>query len=680
MLKELGKIFTMQLKIVLASKCFWFIVLLIIVIVSFFRINLENKSVYDEKEKEFKLVVKDVKEKNNQYTVILEEKEKLITYIKDFPYNVGDIVIVKGNLEKIKNNTIPNIFNYRKYLQSRGIYWQLNINEIKLFSKNNNLWNRIKINIKTRIDKYQYKEYLYAFILGDTSYFNNDIKNEYQIIGLSYILAIGSLQVMTLVKVLEKIEKKLRIKKRKKVIVNALIIILYIIFTNKIIGVLRSGLCYILKSILDYLKIKVRYYNIILIVGILLLIINPHYLNNMGFLYSFTISLWVSLLKKRISGNYFKRLFTISLIAFITSLPITMYSNYEINFLVIIFSFLLVPIFNFIVFPLCIIVLIFPFLSFVLTFVITLLEHVIHFFSQINFLTFVFKKPSMILVILYFIIIFSSFYKKKYYFILFIFLFIHHNINSIVKKDIITFLDVQEGDSIVIKSYNSLALIDTGGSNNYEYSEKIVKYLKSLGISKIDKLFLTHGDMDHLGSSYNLIDKIKIKSVYFNNNAYNNNEKKLINILINKKIPYDKISNYTYQINNYTLKVKSYNLNSENDSSMIIDVQNKNYKLLLTGDATVNTENKLMSDIALSKYHVLKVGHHGSKTSTGDKFYNTINPDIAIISVGDRNIYHLPNYEVMNRIKNSKVYLTSEEGSITLRFLKDKVLLETCPP
>ena len=679
MLKELGKTFIMRLKIILQYKYFWFIVLSIIIIISFFRINLKNNSKYSKEEKEFKLVVEEKHKKNDQYIITFKAKERIIYYTKDFPYNVGDIVIVKGDLEKIKKTTIPNTFNYQKYLQSRGINWQLNIKEINLLKENSSLWNNIKSKIILRIEKYQHKEYLYAFILGDTSYFSDDIKDKYQIMGLSYILAIGSLQVMTLIKVLEKIENKMKIRKRNKLIVNTLIIILYIMFTNKIIGVLRSGLCYILKSILDYKKIKVRGYNIILIIGIFLLIINPNYLNNIGFVYSFSISLSISLLKKRIKGTYYKRLLIVSLIAFIVSIPITIYSNYEINFLAIVFSFLLIPVFNFVIFPLCIIVLIFPFLSFILTIVISILEYIINLLSKINFLTFVFKKPSMILVLLYFIIIFLSFYQKKYSIFFLIILFIHHNINLIIKEDLITFLDVNEGDSIVVKSNNSLILIDTGGSNNYEYSDSITKYIKSLGIGKINKLFLTHGDMDHLGSSYNLIEKIKVDNVYFNNNAYNDNEKRLINLLINKKIPYQKISNYIYQMNDYLIKVKSYNLNLENDSSMIMDIENKNYKMLLTADATINTEKVLMNDVNLSKYNLLKIGHHGSKTSTSDIFYNAVNPDISVISVGNRNIYHLPNYEIMNRIRDSKVYLTSTSGSITL-FFKDKVILKTCPP
>ena len=680
MLKELGKTFLQQLKIILQYKYFWLIFFLLIMIISYGRIGIETKSKYSSEEKEFELVVLEKKYQNDKYVITFKGKEKIISRMEEFPYDIGDIVNVKGSLEKVSNNTIPNLFNYQKYLQSREIYWQLKINEIFLVKKNNNLWNSIKKEILSRIDRIEHKEYLYAFLLGDTSFFSEEVKTKYQINGLSYILAIGSLQIMMILKGLEKIEKKIKIKKGLKIFINILIIIFYFRITNYVIGVLRSGICYIIKSLLNYKKIKYKYYNIILLIGIILMIINPNYINNVGFLYSFFISLGISILNKKIKGIYLKRLFQISFIAFTIGLPITIYSNYEINFLSVFFSFFIVPIFTFLVFPLCIIVFIFPFINFIFNFVISFIEYIINFFLNISFLTFIMKKPSMFIIIIYYLVIALFFMNKKNLIFFILLLFFHHNINSIAKEDLITFLDVKEGDCILVKSNNKVVLIDTGGSTYTEYSDEIIKYIKSLGVSKIDKMFLTHGDMDHLGSSYKLVDKIKIDYVYFNVNEYNYNEKELINLLDIKKIPYQKIGTFFYKLNNYTIKIKSYNLNTENDSSMMISIKNGGFKMLLMGDATINSEKKLMSEYDLSKYDVLKIGHHGSKTSTGQNFYNKINPDISIISVGNTNIYHLPNYEILERINDSKAFLTSKSGSITLKFSNKKIFLEECPP
>ena len=652
MLKELGITFLQILKKTLQYKYFWWIILLITIMVSLCRINLNRDSKYNEKEKMFQLKVIEKTKKNNQYTIVLKGKEKIISQLDNFPYDVGDIIFIKGSLEKINNNTIPNLFNYKKYLQSREIYWKLRIDESKLLKKNANLWNNIKKKIISRIDSYNYREYLYAFILGDTSYFESNIRYQYEITGLSYILAIGSFQVMIIIGFLEKVEKKIRVKRRKKVIINIIVIILYIFFTNKTIGVLRSGLCYILKSILNYKNIKVSSYNISLIVGIVLLTINPYYLNNVGFLYSFSISLAINLLREKIKGNYIKRLFTISIIAFIVGFPITIYNNYEVNFLAIIYSFLLVPIFSFIVFPFSIIVFFFPIFSFIYDNVIFIIENIINIFSKIDFLTFVFRKPSMLIVLFYFIITYWSFYQKKLIYILISVMVIHYNINSLVKENLIAFLDVKQGDSIVIKNNNQVALIDTGGNNYNDYSDEIVKYFKSLGISRINKIILSHGDNDHIGGSINLVNNFKAEKVIFNCDEFNELEEDLIKILDKKKIPY---YSCIKELNLNDIKLfflQTRNYHNENDNSNVIYTEIDGYKFIFMGDAGINREKDVLAKYNISNIDVLKVGHHGSKTSSSESFINEINPKYSIISVGKKNRYGHPNKEVLNILED----------------------------
>ena len=99
----------------------------------------------------------------------------------------------------------------------------------------------------------------------------------------------------------------------------------------------------------------------------------------------------------------------------------------------------------------------------------------------------------------------------------------------------ISFLDVGEGDSYIIKNRNVVYLIDTGGSIYYNYSSNTIKYLKSLGIDKINALIITHGDYDHMGEAINLVNNFKVEKVIFNCGTYNNLEKELIKVLDKKK-------------------------------------------------------------------------------------------------------------------------------------------------
>ena len=581
-------------------------------------------------------------------------------------------------MKKIKNNTIPNLFNYNKYLQSKGIYYELKISEIKLVEKNKSLLNTLKIKIENRIRKIPYAEYLYAFILGNTSYFSVDTRNNYQFLGLTYLLTIGSFQVMMIVHFFDKMLLRMKCKKKKRLIIIFIFLCIYIFLTNGMIGVLRSSLCYIIREILKYFKIKYRYLNILMLVAIILLFLNPYLIDNTSFQYSFIISIFINLKRKWIKGGFIKKIFMLSLIANFASLPISVYYNFEFNFFSIFLSIIIIPIFNYCIFPLAIIVFFFPIFSNIFQFLVSFLEQIISFFSSLPILYFVFRKPNILLIIIYYFYFFKTTNIRCFLFHSIIVITLYLNFNKIFDERLITFLDVNEGDACVLKLRNNVYLFDTGGGNHVDYSESIIKYIHSLGINKIHKLFLSHGDLDHLGSSYNLVKKIKIENVYFNSNSYNQNELELIKILENSNISYQKIMNYSFSFNEVNFNIQSFNLKEENDSSMIFNIidTKADIKILLMSDATYDTERIYMQNNDISNYTILKVGHHGGKTSTSKYFINKVMPIYSVISVGRNNRYGHPNKEVLDNLEKSKIYRTDQDGSIMFKIKNNKLKIE----
>ena len=115
---------------------------------------------------------------------------------------------------------------------------------------------------------------------------------------------------------------------------------------------------------------------------------------------------------------------------------------------------------------------------------------------------------------------------------------------------------------------------------------------------------------------------------------------------------------------------------------MIFNIIDKktNLKILLMGDATINTERLYMQDNDITNYHILKVGHHGSKTSSGRDFVHNINPRYSVISVGRNNFYGHPNKDVLKNLDNSKIYRTDQDGSIVFKMKNNKLKIETCIP
>ena len=118
----------------------------------------------------------------------------------------------------------------------------------------------------------------------------------------------------------------------------------------------------------------------------------------------------------------------------------------------------------------------------------------------------------------------------------------------------------------------------------------------------------------------------------------------------------------------------------ENDNASVIYTKLNNYKFLFMGDAGVEVEQDLIKKYNLQDIDVLKVGHHGSKTSSSNNFIDEINPKYGVISVGKNNRYGHPNKEVINNINNSKIYRTDEDGSIMFKIKNNKLEIETCSP
>ena len=157
-----------------------------------------------------------------------------------------------------------------------------------------------------------------------------------------------------------------------------------------------------------------------------------------------------------------------------------------------------------------------------------------------------------------------------------------------------------------------------------------------------------------MGEAINLVNNFKVEKVIFNCGEYNDMEQELIKVLDKKKIPYYScIKELNIDDNKlYFLNNKDYG--NENDNSSVIYTELNNYKFLFMRDAGVEVEEDLIEKYILQDIDVLKVWHHGSKTSSSNDFINDINPKYSIISVGKNNRYGHPNKEVLNSLDDSK--------------------------
>ena len=183
-----------------------------------------------------------------------------------------------------------------------------------------------------------------------------------------------------------------------------------------------------------------------------------------------------------------------------------------------------------------------------------------------------------------------------------------------------------------------------------------------------------------MGEAINLVNNFKVEKVIFNCGEFNELEQELIRVLDKKKIPYYSCIKGLNIDDNKLYFLNNQDYGNENDNSSVIYTELNDYKFLFMGDAGIEVEENLKKKYNLKDIDVLKVGHHGSKTSSSKEYIDEINPKYSIISVGKNNRYGHPNKEVIDNLIDSKIYRTDQDGSIMFKIKNNKLKIETCSP
>lgn len=619
-----------------------------------------------------------------QCTYYLQTEEEKLDYQKTL--KLGITIKLTGELTEPLNNTIPNTFNYKKYLYNHQIYYLMNVEDINIINNKENIFYKIKNLVIKRINQSpKTSKYLKAFILGDISEVNSEVYKDYQTLGVSHLFAISGMNITLFATIILFILKKLKVPENPRYIITILFLFLHLFLTAFSPSVFRATLFFVFLSVDKIFYTHIKTLNIYLFTLAILIFINPFILYDIGAEYSLITSLGLILASDKINDkSYLKNLFKVSLVALLFSLGITGINFYEINVLSLINNLIFVPFVSFIVYPLSLLTLILPFLDSVLHFFIVILEWLSTLFSKVA-LSFLIPKTSYIFWFIYYLalIIFIKTNRKFYILLIILMLTFNRFKNSFDKNNYVYFLDVGQGDSSVIITSNQkeVIMIDTGGKleyfkedwqkkdSSYQISDNTIIFLKSLGIKRLDLLIITHGDEDHAGEALNIIKSLKVKKVLLN--SHDNSLEALIrnnsNVVSNYESNYLKILNYQ-------------DYHDENANSLVTYLNINNYKMLFMGDATQKQELDLLTKYKLTDIDVLKVGHHGSNTSTNEEFINIIKPRNCIISVGKNNKYGHPKQSVLDILNDCHIYRTDKIGSIEIKIKNDKLLIKTINP
>ena len=589
----------------------------------------------------------------NNYFVLQTITGRYYVYNESNTFEVFDILKVNGEVSKTAFTYYESQFNFNEYLRSYGVNKTISSSSINTYFLS--LF-RIKSLIKNNLVLYD--ETTQSIL--STLLFNLSTSKEYSSLinsnNLNYYLSISSFHVYFLLEISEKL---LGIKyKDKTVQVSSIVFsILFLIISNYKLSLIKL----VILKILTYLnynkfKIKRKREELLGITFLFIGIIFPSYLKSSSFYYSLPLYLLLTY-SKEASKSFRKdkrKGFYIILIN-LYFIPLFLIDNGYFCLLSLPFSLLISPIII-IIFILGVLGLLVP-LGSILKVFSKGLYCILYYFDKINLKIYSSYFNEAFILIYYLcllVIIYLIETKRKKKIVSSILVMASTLIFSLIPLEsqltsYIAFINVGQGDSTLIVNRGRYYLVDTGGVTNNDLAKNtLIPYFKKKGIYHLDCLFITHSDYDHCGAKDSLIANFKINEVIENNDF--------------------KVKNFV-DISFTNLNVYSSLWNEPNDTSLVLYTTINDKKILLMGDAPSSIEKRIVSDYPNLQVDYLKLGHHGSNTSSCYEFLNAYKPKINIISCGLNNKYNHPNDEVLNRLNRLSLNYrrTDKEGTIVLK-------------
>ena len=587
-------------------------------------------------------------------------------------------------------------FNYRDYLYKQNIHFILEatyISECRKTSLSLVQWilllRQQAILGVTEMFPEQSGAFMNALLFGDRQQMTFEVEEQYQQFGLVHLLAISGSHIVLLMVIVYFILLRSGVTREIATVCLIFFIPIYMILAGASPSVIRASITGVLMLIAFMCSIRLSSLDALSITAICMLIFDPYLVFNIGFQFSFVGSFALLLSAPLLleSGNgVIRNSIYISLISQLVSTPILLYHFGYYSPYSIFLNILYVPFLSLIVLPCSIIILIclpiIPFLakSFanVLSIGLNLSNDFLSYCESLPFTRLNFGQTPILLVALYCVSIISVLMvwerrisKGMVFIFAGIFLFIstgHYVYPYFRESGSVTFLDVGQGDAILIRlPYDQeIYLIDTGGTirlNKEEWQRKkhefsvgndiLIPYLQKEGIKKIDKLIVTHGDADHIGAAQELLSNITVKEVVFGRKEQEAIlEKAVKKQALEKEVKISEVGEgESWRVNEaeFFVLAPTGKERSENNASIVLWAKLGGITWLFTGDLEEEGEKGLVATYPDLRADVLKVAHHGSNTSSITPFLSAVQPNIAIISVGERNRYGHPHKEVIER-------------------------------
>ena len=606
-------------------------------------------------------------------------------------------------------------FNYRDYLAKQSVIWSLKVKKInRVVRLTDNILQAPWIwwtNIRTHfLNSLRHHDQSILVAIRNKLLFNlessrwSEIKEVFALLGVLHYFAISGFHIDFIRTRLDSILKRSGIQVGFVRLLVGLVLVLYASLISWPIGVVRSLTLYFAQQVCRGLGWSFSRIDLLAIIGLVLLLYQPHYLFDIGFLLSFLISFILLFYQQTVDLNqsiYMQRL-EMTFICLLFTWPITLQISHEWNVLqlVIILGFsyvfdrymmsglLFLTLIGFASGPLA-------FLSVLFTEASALMDWLwnhVPIQSIFNLFTLVHGQPivweTLLLLSAGIMTVYWLRTKPKqaglYCLIVYLVVFTSPYLNLSHR---VTIIDVGQGDALLYQpAFNQGAwLIDTGGRANWKQGElvdpnfakrNLLPALKALGVGSLQGVIVTHPDSDHIGNLASLMNRVKVHHLYLTTYTLESDQWRQIEKEIDPRVKVhplkesQELSLLSGQLELITLSNDPNDPDVSNNSSIISRLQLGPYQVLNMGDLNSDKEAELMDHYPDLRADFLKLGHHGSRHSSSLAFLDHLQVKVGLVSAGENNHYGHPHPEVLDRLKIRSIpyYQTNRQGAIQLEW------------
>ncbi|MDO4789157.1 MAG: DNA internalization-related competence protein ComEC/Rec2 [Johnsonella sp.] len=633
---------------------------------------------------------------------------------------IGDLIRVRGRIADIEESGNPGEFDADAYYRAKKIFFKMRVEEVlRVKREGESILHKIyllRALCKENLSKIFAPEdsgFLAAALLGDKTLLDRELYALYQKSGIAHLLAISGLHVSMMGLALYYLLRKLLCMKFW--LCGGLaggFLLFYGIFTGASVSVLRASLMLALVFIAEILGRSYDLLSACSIAAFAILLHSPGELFTAGFLLSFAAVLSIGGPLSYLSGECkIKNRLLSSLAAGVCiqsfTLPLIAYYFYRFPPYALILNLFVIPLMSILIALSLASLLISPFffcLSQILAkpvhWILQLYLFLCEIFAKLPGSSILLGRPKIWQILLYYTVLSGGvFFLPRVYLrnekeeshgrrgklLLLLFLFMQLCVLLLFplreKKTRICFLDVGQGDGIYMRVSGEDILIDCGSTTKKELGKYTLKpFLESMAVESIEKIFITHADKDHISALLWLFaeeEEMKVKSLYLPYPAKEDEDYLSIRKAADEKgikIRYLSAGDRAEPFLCLSPR-KDVSLENTNEQSLVLLYRENRFRALFTGDAGKASEEKILSDEnfvrELSGIILLKIGHHGSYSASGEEFIRVLSPDYAVLSYGKKNPYGHPHREVLSRLwrYGIKSYETAKSGEI--EFLTD---------